>query len=109
MDGGKIFTKPYDLKNEGAPCHLLRHSSGVLIGTYGYRNPPFGQRVMLSRDDGNTWDMDYILRDDGETGDLGYPCTTELPDGRLLSVYYQAEPGNSHTVIMQSIWELPKE
>lgn len=105
-DGGKTFTKPYDLGNNGAPCHIMRHSSGVLIATYGYRNAPYGQRVMFSFDEGETWDMDYILRDDGPSGDLGYPCTVELDDGSLLTVYYQQEPGHKNTVIMQSKWSL---
>ena len=52
--------------------------------------------------------MDYILRDDGPSSDLGYPCSVELDDGRILTVYYQQKPGESNCVIMQSIWELPK-
>jgi len=105
-DGGKTFSKPVNTGNNGAPCHIMRHSSGVLIATYGYRTAPYGQRVMFSHDDGKTWDMDYILRDDGQNGDLGYPCTVELDDGSLLTVYYQAEAGTKNTVIMQSKWSL---
>jgi len=105
-DGGKTFTKPYDLGNNGAPCHIMRHSTGVLIATYGYRSAPYGQRVMFSYDDGKTWDMDYILRDDAPSADLGYPCTVELDDGSLLTVYYQCEQGHENTVVMQSKWTL---
>lgn len=109
-DGGKTFTDPHPIGLEhGAPAHIIRHSSGVLISSYGYRSEPYGERVMFSADDGKTWDTDYILRDDAEDGDLGYPSTVELNDGKLLTVYYQKESGSDHTVIMQSIWELPEK
>jgi hypothetical protein len=108
-DGGKTFSKPHQIGLEhGSPPHLTLHSGGVLISSYGYRREPFGQRVMFSKDDGKTWDKDYILRDDGNDGDLGYPATVELKNGSLLTVYYQAEQGRSNCVIMQSIWELPE-
>jgi BNR/Asp-box repeat. len=109
FDNGKTFTKPHEIGlKTGAPSHLLRHSSGILIASYGYREKPYGQRVMFSKDDGETWDMDYILRDDGPSSDLGYPCTVELADGSLLTVYYQQKTGEQNCVIMQSTWNLPE-
>lgn len=107
-DDGKTFTNPRVLITHGSPPHLLRHSSGVLICSYGYRLEPFGQRFMLSYDNGDTWETDYILRDDAHSGDLGYPATVELKDGSLLTVYYQKPAGLDNTVIMQSIWRLPE-
>ena len=109
FDGGKTFTTPHKLIDHGSPPHLLRHSSGVLICSYGYRKEPYGQRVMLSYDNGQTWETDYILRDDAHDGDLGYPATVELKDGSLLTVYYQKPDGLDNTVIMQSIWKLPEK
>lgn len=109
-DGGKTWTTPRPVGIEnGSPPHLLRHSSGVLISVYGRRKEPYGQRVMLSRDNGTTWDTDYVLRDDGPSSDLGYPATVELKDGSLLTVYYQQEEKDGPCVIMQSIWQLPEE
>lgn len=109
-DGGKTWNEAYPLGVEnGSPPHLLRHSNGTLISVYGRRRPPYGQRVMFSRDDGKTWDVDYILRDDAPDSDLGYPATVELKDGSLLTVYYQKESKEGPCVIMQSIWQLPKE
>ena len=108
FDGGKTFTVPHKLIDHGSPPHLMRHSSGVLVCSYGYRKKPYGQRVMLSYDNGETWETDYILRDDGHDGDLGYPATVELKDGSLLTVYYQKPDGLDNAVIMQSIWRLPE-
>ncbi len=109
FDNGKTFSKPHSIGLEhGAPPHIMRHSSGVLLSAYGYRAEPYGQRVMFSKDDGKTWDTDYVLRDDGPTSDLGFPATVELKDGSLLTVYYQQEQGRDNAVIMQSIWEIPE-
>ncbi len=46
----------------------------------------FAGRVAFSRDDGATWQNDWILRDDGPDADSGYPATVELTDGSLFSV-----------------------
>ncbi len=64
-DGGRTWTPTHPLDVHGSPPHVLRHSSGTLVCVYGRREVPYGQRAMLSRDGGQTWDMDYILRDDG--------------------------------------------
>ncbi len=108
IDGGKTFSKPRQILGDlgGSPAHLLLHSSGVLISTYGYREKPYGERVMLSRDEGETWDTDYVLDADANSGDLGYPATVELNDGRLLTVYY--ENIGEQSVIMQQTWCLPE-
>lgn len=64
-DGGERWSVPRPLNFPGAPPHLLQHSSGILILSYGYRLVPFGQRVAFSYDGGATWEHDWILRDDG--------------------------------------------
>ncbi len=109
-DGAKTFTKPQALlaAKGGAPAHLIRHSSGILVSVYGYREPPYGIRAMLSCDDGETWDTDYILVDDAPNSDLGYPASVELPDASILTVYYQYPQHENHAVIMQKIWILPE-
>lgn len=106
-DGGATWTQARPLGFHGSPPHLLRHSSGVLVLTYGYRLAPFGQRVAFSRDDGKTWDHDWIIRDDGPDSDLGYPSTVELGDGSLYSVYYQKAPGDHRCSLLASCWQLP--
>lgn len=106
-DGGLHFSRPHPLLDEtgGAPAHLLRHSSGVLISAYGHRREPFGIRVMLSRDGGQSWEIDFVLDDTCPSPDLGYPATVELSDGSLLTVYYENIDGVSH--IVGRNWKLP--
>jgi len=39
-------------------------------------------------------------------GDLGYPASAELPDGAILTVYYQAETKDEQTCLMATKWRL---
>lgn len=39
-NGGRTWSVPRPLNYHGSPPHLLRHSSGALLLTYGYRQPP---------------------------------------------------------------------
>ena len=64
---------------------------------------------MFSRDEGRSWDTDWILRDDGPTHDLGYPSTVELPDGSLFTVYYQQPAAGEQCAVLASRWRLPEE
>lgn len=106
-DGGHTWTAARPTGVYGSPPHLLWHSSGTLICVYGYRKSGYGQRAMFSRDDGATWDADWIIRDDGPDSDLGYPASTELEDGSLFSVYYQKWPGDRKCSLLWSHWQLP--
>lgn len=87
-DGGRTWTQAKPLGFHGSPPHLLLHSSGALVCTYGYRQEPYGERAAISYDEGNTW-QHVVLRDDGPDGDLGYPSSVELSDGSIFTVYYQ--------------------
>ena len=107
LDGGRTWSVPRPLGFHGSPPHLMRHSSDTLVLTYGYRLAPFGQRVAISRDEGATWEHEWVLRDDGPDLDLGYPSTVELAGGELLSVYYQKLPGDKSCSILWSRWRLP--
>jgi hypothetical protein len=106
-DGGATWSIPRWLGFKGSPPHLLRHSSGALVMTYGYRDKPYGQRVAISRDDGKTWQGDWILRGDGPDGDLGYPSTVELADGSLFTVCYQKAAKEEKCSLLWSKWKLP--
>ncbi len=105
-DGGRTWSTPEDMDIHGSPPHLLRHSSGAIVLTYGWRHAPYGQRARISRDDGATWSDEIILRDDGPDGDLGYPCSIELPGGDILTVYYQKRPGESLCSILWTQWHI---
>ncbi len=105
-DGGRTWSTPEDMDIHGSPPHLLRHSSGAIVLTYGWRHTPYGQRARISRDDGATWSDEIILRDDGPDGDLGYPCSVELPSGDILTVYYQKRPGESLCSILWTQWSI---
>ena len=78
-----------------------------------------GVRAVLSHDGGVTWDMDnvIVLRDDGGTpsefrsdvqsggADIGYPISTQLSDGSILTTYYiTLADGVTHSVATR--WEV---
>ncbi len=108
-DGGHTWTPPRPTAILGKPPHLIRLADGRLLVSYGYRFAPYGQRACLSRDGGVTWDYEHeiVLRDDGPSGDLGYPATVQLPDGSLVTVYYQAARAGEKTCLMATRWQLP--
>jgi hypothetical protein len=106
-DGGRTWSLPHSL-GYGSPPHLLSHSSGALILTYSYRMMGFGQRVGISRDEGQSWEWDWIIRNDAPDWDLGYPSTVELADGSLFTVYYQKFAAGEHCSLLWSCWQLPK-
>ncbi len=108
VDGGKTWTTGEPLNFHGCPPHLMVHSNGTLICAYGRRQEPYGERVMISRDGGDSWDYDYVLRDDGPDTDLGYPSTVELRDGSLLTMYYQkSDKVEDKCSLLWSRWQLP--
>lgn len=90
FDGGRSWSAPVALLSDrgGAPAHLLRHSSGVLISSYGYRNEPFGIRLMLSSDNARSWQKEIVLWEGAANADCGYPATVECTDGSLYTVFY---------------------
>jgi len=92
----------------GHPAHLLLLDDGRLVCSYGYRRPPFGVRACVSENHGATWEIEreITLRDDGASRDLGYPSSTQLADGTLVTVYYIHGPdGIRH--IAATRWRLP--
>ena len=104
-DGGKSWSRPRPIlpRRGGAPSHIMMHSSGVLVATYGHREEPYGIRAMFSHDGGESWDVGYELFC-GPTRDLGYPSTVELADGSMITVFYTHETADGPAVIMQQKW-----
>ena len=86
-DRGRIWSAP-EYVAEGSPPHLLRHSSGAIVCTQGYRVKPYGIRAIVSRDEGTSWE-EVVLDDSQPGGDLGYPASVELADGSVYTVFYR--------------------
>lgn len=84
------FPVPLRLGLWGCPPFLLRLQDGRVLALYGYRQPPWGIRGCVSRDNGQTWDVaqEFVLRADGGHTDLGYPVALEVEPGLVLAVYY---------------------
>lgn len=117
-DGGRTWTKPWCViendEPDGSTTHIIEHSSGVVIAVYGHRSkaaPPQGIRVMFSYDGGRSWDKHHTLYNISPdipfalTGDVGYPMTTELPDGSLLTVFYTRVNAKSSNIFIQK-WRI---
>ena len=107
-DGGFTFTKPHPIldKTGGAPAHLLCLPDGRLISVYGYRNPPYGIKVMISEDEGQSWDTGHDLYVNGITPDLGYPASVLLENGNILTVFYAHTAPSAPASILQTVWRI---
>ena len=68
------------------PPHLLRLKDGRILLTYGNRRDG-GIETCLSNDDGKTWAPAQRIFTTAP-GDMGYPSTAQLPDGKLVTVFY---------------------
>lgn len=111
FDKGHTWTDPVQILDRlgGSPPHMLKTSSGLLVCTYGYREAPFGVRVIFSNDDGNTWSAPQDLYVNGVCGDLGYPSSVELYNGDILTVFYAHPTDRSPAVIMQQKWRIEND
>ncbi len=116
-----------------APAHMIQHSSGVMIMTYGYRglyvdpitgktisyterknDSTLGIRARLSYDGGITWTRELILTSgmavatNDNTSDWGYTSSVELSNGEILTLYYQRAGNETQASIHQVVWSLPE-
>lgn len=107
-DKGATWHSLKDTGVQGHPPDLLRLQDGRLLLSYGYRHPPFGIRAVVSRDGGQTWDLQHIwaLRSNGGGIDLGYPHSVQLADGTVVTVYYFVEPGGMQYIACTR-WRVP--
>ncbi|MBI5382416.1 MAG: exo-alpha-sialidase [Opitutae bacterium] len=106
LDGGKTWSPLRSSGIWGYPPHLIQLRNGWVLVTYGYRREPYGERACISRDEGKTWDIanEIVLNAAGVGVDLGYPSSTQLADGSILTVYYQAEKTGEPTCLMSTHW-----
>ena len=110
-DRGKTWSIPKPVNISGSPPHLMLHSSGALIMSFGRREEPFGERALVSFDGGETWPEEYIIDDRAAGGDLGYPASAELGNGSIFTLYYQRQPDgkggyDKKTSILSTRWRL---
>ncbi len=107
-DGGRTWSVPHAIGVWGLPSHLLRLKDGRLLMTYGHRRAPMGNQARISRDEGRTWSEPMLISADAASVDVGYPSTVELPGGTLLTVWYEALPGNPRAVLRQARWRMSR-
>ena len=105
-DEGQTWSLPLCLDVISTPPHLLRHSNGMLVCVYRHREEPYGERAMVSCDDGETWLKDYVLFAGAPDGDLGYPSSIELNNSNILTVYYQKQAADEKCSMLYTIWSL---
>lgn len=112
-DAGKTWDTPVDVTQPNEhPGDLIRLQNGDILLTFGERNAPRGARAILSHDGGNTWGAKsrMVLADDAPLFDCGYPSSVQLPDGRIVTVYYKvqnAATAPESTSLEAITWRLP--
>lgn len=113
-DGGITWNEPYAMDVCGSPPHLMRHSSGAILMSYGVRTTgEQSERVKISWDEGKTWTQDVVVFDNVPDWDMGYPSTVELQDGSLLTAYYQkyqeGDVIDKKASFLYTKWQLPSK
>jgi hypothetical protein len=89
-DLGLTWSDPEPNGIDGYPAHLLQLPNGDILCTYGYRNSPYGIRIVISQDMGSTWNVSEFLTvvDGLPNKNLGYPVTLMRKNGTFNTIYY---------------------
>jgi hypothetical protein len=95
QDGGRTWIHSRNLfKAKQWPCDVTALKSGSLLLTHGARQGrgKSGAGVVLSKDNGKTWDAEHgvLIGWDSLNDDTGYPTTVQLDDGTIVTMYYAA-------------------
>ncbi len=88
-DEGKTWTEVLPVGVQGDAPYLLLTSKNVLLCGFRHRVTS-STKVMCSHDFGKTWEAPVLV--DRVLG--AYPSLVELPDGRILFVYYTEGAGS---------------
>jgi len=110
-DGGTTWTPMANSGILGLPPHLLVLPDGKVVCVYGRRlaDPGFGEFAVLSEDGGRTWDLAHeIVLAKSHCGDLGYPASALLPDGWIVTVYYQQPAPGERPALMATKWRVTR-
>jgi hypothetical protein len=89
----------------GNPPTLTRLHDGRLLMTYGFRDAPYAMLAILSEDDGSTWSAPITLRKGAGNHDMGYPRTTQLDDGTVVTAYYWNDHADGERYIAATLWK----
>ncbi len=109
VDGGRTWSPVQPMDITGHAPYLLLTSQNVLIS--GFRHPPTRSTSLAwSTDFGATWSDPLLV--DNVVG--GYPSMAELPDGRIIFVYYTEGSGSDIRCVFlratpDGVTILPKE
>jgi hypothetical protein len=98
LEGSKI-------DNAGNPAAMIKLADGRIAMTYGWRHRPYGIRVKVSSDEGQTWSPERVLRHDGDSWDIGYPRTCQRADGKVVTIYYFKDDTSKERYIAATIWD----
>jgi hypothetical protein len=101
-----FFTRPVANAGMGGnPPTLTRLQDGRLLMTYGYRDAPYAILASLSADAGVTWSAPITLRQGAGNHDIGYPRTTQLGDGTVVTAYYWNDDPDGERYIAATLWK----
>ena len=103
-DGGKTWSYAPSDRRLGSTFTLDAIEHGDLLMSYGYRRAPFGNQARISHDNGRTWSNPMVVSDDGAGYDIGYPSTVELPDGMLLTLWYELPKASTKAALRTARW-----
>ncbi len=104
-DGGLTWSEAHKVA-DGYPSQLLKLNDDALLMTYGMRTKPYGIRGKISRDNGQSWSPEFVIYDEGASWDIGYPCSVQLPDDRIVTIWYEAPEGDYHAQLRQAVWSI---
>ena len=90
-DFGRTWSEPKKLTVAGIhPACVIKLKNGKLLAAFGSRMRPYGIKVAISNDNGETWpekNFAFISWDSGNT-DSGYPSAVQLDDGSVAIISY---------------------
>jgi Neuraminidase (sialidase) len=113
-DNGKTWSTPAQVtRDHEHPGDLILLENGNILLTYGERNKPFGAEAVVSHDRGKTWETTSkaVLANDAANTDCGYPSSVQLPNGSIVTMYYQVDdPQNAPASAKAKaiIWTVPE-
>ncbi len=93
-DKGRTWSSPVQITRDNEhPADLIALANGDVLLTYGERNQPYGVVAIRSHDGGKTWDdtTRVVLVDDADNRDCGYPSSVQLPNGKIVTMYYRVD------------------